>query len=487
MPRSSRAAPIAFLLLAVLLAGCAETEARRPAPVEEARETAGEPAAAEGPLNVLVIRVDDLGWRDLSVTGSSLYETPHIDQLAAEGLRFTQAYVAHPRCTPSRLGFFTGRFPARSRNPGGGKGYQPGEISLAHAFREAGYRTILVGKWHLARGGVTPEKAGFEVSIGGGQSGAAGSHFHPYNMPGRPKHRFLPGLEGGKEGEYLTDRLTDETIALLRESAGRPFLAVLSHYAVHTPREAKAGPIRRYERKIRRMDHGDGPEYLPEGTGRRKMRQDHAVYAAMVESLDENVGRLLEALEELGLARNTVVVFTSDNGGLSNDGTKERELTTSHAPLRGGKGWLYEGGILVPTIVRWPGVTPEGAVTDSVIVQTDLFPTLLEIAGLPLRPEDHLDGRSFAEVLRGGEARERDPIFWHSPRAKPESTGDTKCSAVRVGDYKLLEWFEEGRVELYDLAADPEERKDLSEAEPERRDELRQMLVEWRRAIDARM
>jgi arylsulfatase A-like enzyme len=256
---------------------------------------------------------------------------------------------------------------------------------------------------------------------------------------------------------------------------------------VHTPLEAKEEVSRRYERKVRGLDYGEGPAYQPEGTGRRKMRQDHPVYAAMVDSLDENVGRLLAGLDELGLAGRTVVVLASDHGGLSNHGSKVKELPTSHAPLRGGKGWLYEGGIRVPVIVRWPGVTPQGAVTDSVIVLTDLYPTLLEIAGLPARPETHVDGRSFAGVLRTGEAQARDPVFWHQPGAKPEATGESPTSAIRVGDDKLVEWYREDRVELYDLAADPAESRDRSAAEPERAEELRRLLEEWRRSIDAEL
>ncbi len=434
--------------------------------------------------NVLFFLVDDLGWRDLSCYGSQFYETPNMDRLAREGMRFTRAYAAHPRCVPSRYAVFTGKFPARARVPGGG-GLLKSDFTMAKAFQDAGYRTFFAGKWHLSNKGVFPKDSGFDRNLTGGNAGAVHTHFYPYNLPGRTERQIIRGLEEGRRGEYLTDRLTEETVKFLRQPENRPFFAVLAHYAVHTPLEAKQEYTELYKKKLRTLNFGSVPEFVWEGPGVTKMRQDHPVYAAMIQSVDESLGRLLDTLEELNIAGKTLVVLTSDHGGLSNRGTNRRELATSNYPLRAGKGWLYEGGIRIPTIVRWPGVTAAGSVTGQVITNTDFFPTLLDAARLAARPDAHLDGVSFARVLRGSSEFERGPIYFHSPLGRPTSTGDSNSSALLEGGLKLIDWHEEERTELFDLVNDPGEQDDLSARMPAKTEEMLRKLSSWRIRVKA--
>jgi len=443
--------------------------------------------------NILYFLVDDMGWKDTGYNGSEFYETPNIDVLAKEGVRFTNAYVSHPRCLPSRYSIITGKYPARDCVPGSKKkALKGGETTLAVPFKEAGYSTFFTGKWHLAANESLPQDQGFEINIGGGHAGAPTSYFYPYNVSksGRKgKERPIQGLDEGVEGEYLTDRLTDETIKFLKkqtkETPDKPFLAYVSQYAVHTPFQAKAEYIKKFKDKLKTMSF-EGPEYISEGTGQRKMRHDNAVYAAMIYSMDESLGRLVETLKEIGEYDNTIIILFSDNGGLSNRGTNPRQLATSNTPLKAGKGHLYEGGIREPMIVRWPGVTKAGTQSDEVVIGSDFFPTMLEMAGLPLHPEAHLDGESFVWALKN--KRNPNPersFFWHSPTGRPHSTGDSNSSAVRNGDYKLIEFFDQGRVELYNLKEDISESKNLSKEMPEKTQELQQILHNWKKEINA--
>ena len=440
--------------------------------------------------NVLVFLVDDLGWRDTACYGSSLHQTPAIDALAADGMRFTQAYSAHPRCVPSRMALMTGRLPARLHCPGGGK-LEHEQTTIAEAFTQAGYATCFMGKWHLGGEGSLPTDHGFEFNVAGGAAGAPPSYFYPYNESKLRGHRTaapLSGLDEGEVGEYLTDRLTDEAITYLenhqRNDNERPFLMVLAHYAVHTPLEAKPDMVSAYQRLI-----GDGietPSVLFPGDGETKQVQDNAIYAAMVQSTDQSLARILESLESLGLAENTIVVFTSDHGGLSNRGEgNRRPLATSNAPLRAGKGHCYEGGIRIPLIVRWPGRIEAEAQSTHLVNNTDLFPTLLQAAGQALLPEQHVDGESFADVLFGeAEAGDDDrEIFWHSPRARPQSTGDRDCSVIRRGDWKLMAYYD-GGVELYNLAGDPYELNNIADEHPDTAALLMRRLEAWRRELD---
>lgn len=449
--------------------------------------SAGAAVRTEHP-NVVFFLVDDMGWRDSTCYGSELYETPNLDRLASEGVRFTQAYSSHPRCVPARYSFMTGKFPARAGIPGASYNMEASEFTLAEAMKAGGYATFFAGKWHLQdTDDQAPENQGFDINIAGGHAGAPGSYFFPYTKAKNKNHKTeapIRGLEDGVEGEYLTDRLTDETIEFIEANTDRPFLVYLSHYAVHTPLEAKPELVAYYENKLKKLDF-DGPEYI-EKDGTTKMRQDNAVYAAMVHSMDESLGRVMESLDKLGLADETVIVFTSDHGGLSNRGVSSlRPLATSNLPLRAGKGHLYEGGIRVPMVVKWPGVTKPGMESDRLVTGSDHYPSVLEMAGLPPRPKQHLDGISYVDTLQGKDAVRPGPIFWHSPMGRPSQTGDTNCSVIRDGDWKLFEFFDEGRVELYNIANDPTETTDLSSTESELTKSLLLRLQSWKNSVSA--
>ena len=438
--------------------------------------------------NLVFILADDLGWRDLGCYGSTFYETPHLDRLAAKGMRFTEAYAACSVCSPTRASILTGKYPARLQltdwlpgraNRPDQKLKRPAildhlpleEVTFAGALREAGYRTGFIGKWHLGGPDFFPDKQGFDLNLGGCAKGSPPSYFSPYG---------IPTLTDGPKGEYLTDRLTDEALKFIAGAAGRPFLLYLSHHAVHTPLQAKPGLLAKYRAKAARLPTPAGPEFLPEGRNQARQIQNQPVYAAMVESLDESVGRVLRKLAELGLEQNTVIVFTSDNGGLStSDGSP-----TSNVPLRAGKGWHYEGGVREPLLVRWPGVTRPGSLCQAPMISTDYYPTFLEMAGLPLRPRQHVDGVSLVPLLKGGAPAER-PLFWHYPHYSNQGGGPG--GAVRAGQFKLIEWYEDMRVELFNVSDDPGERHDLAAALPERAAALRRQLHDWRQSVGAAM
>src|SRR5262245_45128229 len=388
--------------------------------------------------NVVVILADDLGWADLGCYGSKFHHTPNLDRLAATGLRFTRAYAACPVCSPTRAALMTGKSPARLQLtdwlPGRpDRPDQPlarpplrqqlplAETTLAEALKKAGYATGLIGKWHLGGKGYEPQKQGFDVNVAGDQAGSPLSYFAPF----RNKDRFMPGLEKAPAGEYLTDRLAFEAERFLDGHKDRPFFLYLPHYAVHIPMRAKEDRVKKYPQK--------------QVTG----RQSNAVYAAMLESLDEAVGRVVAKREQLKLSDRTIVVFTSDNGGLA---TLEGPNTppTINAPLREGKGFLYEGGIRVPLIVKWPGAVKPGSTSDAKAITTDLYPTLLEACGV--KPEGQLDGVNLVPLLKGGEAPDRPRLFWHYPHYSNQ--GGKPGGVVRASDYKLIEFYEDGRREI---------------------------------------
>lgn len=468
-------------MVAVLICGASsKTPAVEDATVE----------AAAGRPNFLVIVADDLGWADLGCYGSTFYETPHLDRLAGEGARFTQAYAACPVCSPTRAALLTGRWPQRNGVTDyiGAAGPEKwnrntrllpapyadrlahGETTLAEALAAEGYATFFAGKWHLGPEGWWPEDQGFEINKGGTDRGGpygGNKYFSPYGNP---------RLEDGPPGEHLPDRLATETAKFLEANRGRPFFAYLPFYSVHTPLMAPEDLKRKYEEKRRRL--GLEPKWGREGERDVRLVQEHAVYAGMVEVMDRAVGKVLTKLDELGLREETLVVFSSDNGGLS---TSEGS-PTSNLPLRGGKGWPYEGGIRVPLIVRWPGVSRAGTTVDAPVCSVDLFPTLVEAAGSTPGMGPPPDGVSLGPLLRGEAPPER-ALFWHYPHYGNQ--GGAPYAAIRRGDWKLIEWHEDGRVELFDLSKDEGETTDLAAAEPDRTSRLRDEIHGWQRDVGA--
>lgn len=444
--------------------------------------------------------MDDLGYADLGCFGSSFYETPNLDRLAEQGLKLTDGYASCPVCSPTRASMLTGQYPARvgitNFIPGNSWGKLMGvpyfdrlpkaSTTIAHAMKQGGYNTYHVGKWHLGPKGHWPQDFGFDVNVGGCDMGAPKhGYFSPYD---------IPNIDNGPEGEYLTDRLTDEANDLIVQhgpdgnSSDTPFFMYLSHYAVHTPIQAPQHLVEKYQQKARDLgldqkDPIEVGEPFPTVHGRngnvkRRRFQSHPTYAAMVENMDTNIGKTLDALDAAGLSDNTIVIFTSDNGGLS---TSEGS-PTCNAPLNEGKGWMYEGGVRESWLIRWPKVIKPGSVSGEPITSPDVFPTLLEAAGLPAMPDKHVDGKSFLPMLKG-DTFERGPIFWHYPHYSNQGGGPS-CS-IRDGDYKLIEFFEDGRLELYNLREDIGEETDLASAMPEKRDELYTKLNQWKDEIGA--
>jgi arylsulfatase A-like enzyme len=448
---------------------------------------AGEPAAQTKKPNIVFILADDLGWADLGCYGSTFDETPNLDKLANQGMRFTDAYAACAVCSPTRASIMTGKYPARLHLtdwlPGRGnkpdqKLNQPdfeqslptGEFTIAKALKEVGYRTACIGKWHLGESPECwPEHRGFDLNIAGSGHGHPPSYFSPYG---------LPNLTDGPQGEYLNDRLTEEALKFIERSTNKPFFLYLPHYAVHVPLQAKAAVIEKYKTKALGLA-ASGPETVMENGRKMRLVQNQPVYAAMVESLDESVGCIMDKLAELGLDTNTIMIFTSDNGGLCNE-----KAPTSNLPLRAGKGWPYEGGVREPLLIKWPGVTRAGSVSSVQVISTDYYPTLLEMAGITKPADRELDGRSLLPVLEGKVIPER-PLFWHYPHYSNQ--GGSPNGAVRLGDYKLIEWYEDMRVELYNIKDDQGEHRDLAASMPEKTSELRSLLHDWRSKVKAQM
>lgn len=436
--------------------------------------------------NVLVFVVDDLGYYDIELHGSKLYETPAIDALAKEGVDFSNAYVAHPRCVPSRYALQTGQYPARVKVPGTKEKLKEGDSTIGQAFQKAGYQTFFAGKWHLGHHEEEfPHHKGYDINIAGCSAGAPRSYFAPYNVSKNKKssgkHGKIIGLDDAPKGEYITDRLTDETVKFINQKHDKPFFAMLAHYGVHTPIQGKKDMVDKYKKKLEGIPF-EGERYIKKD-GTTKMRQDNVTYAAMIESVDESMSRVIKALKDKGLYKNTIIVFTSDHGGLSNRGVNnKRELATSNLPLRAGKGHVYEGGVKVPFIMVGPGVA-KNKVNNQVTVNTDIFPTLLDMCGLDLLPEQHKDGMSIKPYLK--KKRTDRTLFWHSPKDRPTSTGDTKCTAIRVGDYKLLDFYEEGKLELYDLKNDPTESNNLADSKKKLTKDLKTQIDQWRKEVEA--
>ncbi|MBK1877799.1 sulfatase [Pelagicoccus mobilis] len=437
-------------------------------------------------LNVVFFLVDDLGYHDLSLTGSEVYETPNVDQLAADGALLTQAYAAFPRCVPSRYAMISGVHPSRAESEGERLTHMSLErVTIAEALKDHGYTTFFAGKWHLGKSEDRyPSAQGFDVSVGAGSAGAPGTYIAPYTAE---KNLSGPEVLNAPQGEYLTDRLTDETIGFIEQNGDEPFFVYLSHYGVHTPLEGKSEKVAYYEKKIEGI--GFESEQFAFGIdGRRRVNQDNAIYAAMIESVDESLGRIVECLEKEGLSENTIVIFTSDHGGLSNSGSEnKRPLATSNSPLRAGKGHMYEGGTRVPVVVKWPGRLEGGKSLQFPITGMDYFPTILEMLDLPQRPDAHVDGESFVPGLLGRESFNEDrSFFWYSDTGRRRSTGDFNAAVLRKGKYKLMQFFTEDKVELYDLSLDVGEDNDLSNQLPEVRSRMLEELIEWKKSMSVR-
>jgi arylsulfatase A len=437
-------------------------------------------AAEPAPPNFVFILADDLGWADLGCYGSKFHESPHLDKLAAQGMRFTNAYAACNVCSPTRASIMTGKYPARLHLTDWlpGRADRPSqkllrpkitqflpleEVSLGRALKPAGYTSASIGKWHLGGPDHSPERHGFDLNVIGGSRGSPPGYFYPYRLPkGSP-----PLFPDSKEGECLTERLTLEAEKFIEAHKDRPFFLYLAHHAVHIPLEARKEVIAKYQARAKPNEGQNSP-----------------VYAAMVESLDDSVGRVMKKLDDLKLAERTVLVFTSDNGGLH---VREGPHTpaTSNAPLQAGKGYNYEGGIREPLIVRWPGVVKAGSVCATPVLSMDFYPTFLELAGLKGDPKHVPDGVSLVALLKGTGEPKRTALFWHYPHYSNQ--GGKPSGAVRQGDWKLIDFYEDGKRELYNLADDIGEKNDLSAKMPDRTKELAKLLDDWRKDVKAQM
>ncbi len=461
-----------ILLPLLAVAGVASAESKRP--------------------NVLFIVADDLGWRDLGVEGSAFYETPNIDRLARSGRRFARGYATCQVCSPSRASLMTGKYPVRSgittyigdrageawkRNtrlvpPQYTRALPAAELTVAEAFRDAGYATSYAGKWHLGGDGSTPEDHGFDLNRGGRHWGTPpGGFFSPY------RNSKLPD---GPPGEWLPLRLGRETAEFIRQDRTQPFFACLAFYSVHAPIQTPEPVWRKYRDKAAATIPTPDHRFQIDRTLPVRQVQDHPVYAGMVEGMDRAVGIVLQTLDELGLTDETIVCFTSDNGGVSAGDGK----ATSNLPLRGGKGRQWEGGLRVPFHIAWPGKIAAGLESNVPVTGADFFPTLLELAGIDPEPAPSFDGTSLAPLLLQGTPPPDRPLFWHYPHYGNQ--GGEPSSIIQAEGWKLIRYHEDNRVELYDLSSDPGESTDVARNHPERVADLQARLSGWLEATDAR-
>ena len=445
--------------------------------------SSGSLAATPRPPNVILFLIDDWGWTDGGTLGSKLYETPNLDRLAAEGMKFTQAYSACTVCSPTRAAIMTGKYPARLRITDWIAGHRRPfaklkipdwtlqlpleEQTIAEVVKARGYATGLFGKWHLGNEPFYPEKQGFDVNVGGTNMGSPRNYFPPY------------GLKDEQPGEFLSDRLTRDAVTFITANREKPFFIYFPHYAVHTPIAGKPEVIEKYKKK------------LAAGT----YTQTNPVYAALVESVDDSLGSVMRTLADLKLEENTIILITGDNGGLSGLVNAEgwRLGPTSNDPLRLGKGSAYEGGVRVPLIVKWPGVTAPGSTNATPVISMDLFSTVREITDTPgaataagrLSTNSPVDGESLVPLLKGAAKLPREAIYWHYPHYHPGSA--TPYSAIRADDWKLIHFFEDDHVELYNLKDDIGEKNDLSTTNVAKTTELRSKLVAWRKSVSAQL
>jgi arylsulfatase A-like enzyme len=494
-------------------------------------------SAGERRPNIIFFLVDDLGWADVGCYGSSFYETPNIDRLAEEGVSFTQAYAACHVCSPTRASILTGKYPATINLTD----WLPGrrefpfqkysnaiinqhlpyeETTIAEALKELGYKTAIFGKWHLGKDPSDPMAHGFDLHIPDWHSNV-----------NRRMHYYAPqlfeGLEDCEKGAYLTDCLTGKALQYIEANRDNPFFLYMAHYAVHDPIQGRKDLVEKYSRKLQEKPKPAGPDFILEGNPdnpgnptrdeldsllhtreyepykvlpneivKVKQKQDNVEFAGMVESVDESLGRIVARVNELGIEENTIIIFFSDNGGMSaaNVGNPRRIIpedqldvaySTSNLPLRGAKGWLYEGGIRVPLIVKWPGKVEEGMQCDEPVISVDFYPTIMEMIGEPENVGADKEGKSFSPLL-AGERMERGPIFWHFPHYSNHGM-QSPGGAIREGDYKLLEYFENGTVQLFNLKEDMGEQNDLSNIEIEKTRELTEKLHRWQKKVGAQM
>ncbi|NQV25509.1 MAG: sulfatase [Rhodopirellula sp.] len=458
-------------------------------------QTSGSPVSAaesKSRPNVLFILADDLGWRDLSIEGSTFYESPNIDRIAKSGMRFTQGYAGCQVCSPSRATIMLGKTPARHGitdwiGAAEGTGWKrntkllpakyvhelpAADTSLAESFKEAGYRTFFAGKWHLGDKGSFPEDHGFEINVGGHHRGSPpGGYFAPYNNP---------KMTDGPAGESLPLRLGRETAKFIDDHAKEPFFAYLSFYSVHGPIQSTKPLWAKYREKAAKLPAREH-RFIVDRTSPVRQVQDHPVYAGMIEAMDDAVGIALAALDRHGLTKNTIIVFTSDNGGVSAGDGK----ATSNLPLRGGKGRQWEGGIREPYYIAGPGVKSAGSTCDVPVIGADFYPTLLELSGQKLRPQQHVDGVSLVPLLQGMKTIASRPLFWHYPHYGNQ--GGEPSGIIRDGDWKLIHYYEDGRDELYNLANDPGEQTNVAAANADKAASLRDRLNAWLIETSARM
>ncbi len=435
--------------------------------------------------NFIFFLVDDLGYSDVGCYGSEYYQTPNIDRLAEEGMRFTSAYTAASICSPTRASILTGKYAARLhitapipaitylRQAAAGRitrlmdpdyclNLPLEELTIAEALKPAGYATASIGKWHVCKDSMYfPEYQGFDINIGGSGHSHTNNYFYPYYNRKRVTERGISEewytLPDGVPGEYLTDRLTKEAVKFIEENKDRPFFIYLAHYAVHKPVQAKDSLISKYRG-------------IPGDSLRGHI---HPEYAAMIESVDQSMGALQRKLEELGLDKNTIIIFYSDNGG-------HKQWTTNY-PFRGFKTDYYEGGIRVPLIIKWPGMIKAGSESGQPVISNDFYPTMLEMAGLDLMPEQHVDGMSLVPILKGSGSLNRDALYWHHPHYH------SMCDVVRYKNWKLIESLEDGSVELYDLKTDSVEQHEVAGSNPLIVKQLKKMLADWRQEVNAQM
>lgn len=465
-------------------------------------------------MNVIFFLADDLGWTDLGCYGSTFYETPNLDQLARDGMMFTNAYSACPVSSPTRVAFQTGRYPARLgitdfirgkyHTEGGREEIQrfspvlppdnnfnmPAyEFTIAEALKEHGYRTAHIGKWHCAEDSLLwPEHQGYDINIAGCNKGnpGKGGYFSPYYNN--------PRLEDGPDGEYLTDRLGDECVKIIRQFKGQPFFINMPFYQVHTPLLGKPDKVKYFKEKAKRLGldkltEDEKFKFEPEWSKKQPFKdkrwaepqlQSNAIYAAMISSMDENIGKIIGELKAQGLYENTIIIFTSDNGGVASG----VHAPTCNKPLKAGKGHMYEGGIREPLIVHWPKAIKTGSKSETIVCTIDYYPTILQMLGFPLPQNVKLDGISIIPALKG-EYQKREPVFWHYPHYANQ--GGRPAGAIRDGNYKLIWFFDDNSLELYDLLNDIGETSNLAEVEPQRVKTLYKKLQAWQKNVGAKM